>query len=449
MATFSSLGVGAGVDLQSLLTKLMTVERAPIQALETKLSSTNSKLSMYGTLKSKLDTLASAADTLQFPSRLSALSATSADAGVVSANATFVATAGSYTVQVVNTAAAQKSNTAGYAAGTTFSAGTLTFTVGDPDGTTTDHVVDLSGGGPYELSDIRNAINTAGFGVNATIVNASDGSQHLVMTSASTGKQGTFSLAASGLTPSAGDPLDSLTTFTAAADATIKIDGISLKSSTNDFTDAVPGVTFTAKSAGTTTVTVATDNARISAALKTFVESYNAVVTHIKSNSAYNDTTKTAQAFNGDSAARSVLSTLAGTRTQIPAELASATFKNLFEIGISVDKAGLLSLDETKLNQAISTSAADVTKLVQGYGKSFSDMVASLQSVSGVVANKVTSLNSLVTSFENQKESLEIRVANIEKGYRRQFTALDKLISSMQQTSSYLTQQLAGLSKSS
>ena len=85
MTTFSSLGVGAGVDLQSILTKLMAVERAPIDALNTKITSTNSTISLYGSLKSKLDSLASAADTLRFPSRLSALSATSADETVVKA----------------------------------------------------------------------------------------------------------------------------------------------------------------------------------------------------------------------------------------------------------------------------------------------------------------------------------------------------------------------------
>ena len=63
MPTTTSLGVGAGLDLQSMLTKLMDAERAPLRALDSKITATNTKISLYGTLKSKLDAFKSAAET--------------------------------------------------------------------------------------------------------------------------------------------------------------------------------------------------------------------------------------------------------------------------------------------------------------------------------------------------------------------------------------------------
>ena len=129
MPTTSSLGIGTGVDLQSMLTSILTAERAPIKALDTKIAAANNKISLYGTLKSKLDALQTAADTLQYPSRLSALSATSSDTTTLTASAAYNAAVGSYGLEVTQLASAQKSFTAAYSAGTTFGAGTLDFTV--------------------------------------------------------------------------------------------------------------------------------------------------------------------------------------------------------------------------------------------------------------------------------------------------------------------------------
>src|SRR5574343_1169127 len=129
MAT-SSLGIGSGLDLNSMLTSIMTAEKAPITTLDGKISKANSKISLYGTLKSKLDALKTAADTLQFPARLSAIAATSSDTTVLGASADFTAATGSYAVTVTRLATAQKSFTQAYDVGTTFGQGTLNFVVG-------------------------------------------------------------------------------------------------------------------------------------------------------------------------------------------------------------------------------------------------------------------------------------------------------------------------------
>jgi flagellar hook-associated protein 2 len=441
MATTSSLGIGSGVDLQSMLTSIMTAERAPIKALDTKITAANSRISLYGTLKSKLDALQTAADTLKFPSRLSALSANSSDTTVLGASAEYTAAVGSYGLEVTQLASAQKSFTAAYTAGTTFAAGDLTFTVAGIAAAP----INLSAGST--LQDASIAINAAKTGVTATVVTDSTGKQRMVLTGDKSGTGKGFSLVSTVTASGGQDSLAMFDTTTVglnrigALDAKLKIDGIEVSSSTNTFSN-IAGLKLTAVKLGTSNVNVQNDSAKITSAVQAFVDSYNAVATLIKNNSNYDASTKTAQAFNGDGATSSILNALGNARTTVPAELGSATLKSLASVGVSIQSNGQLKLDTTSLNSAISTSASDVVNVLTAYGKSFSTEVSSLLSGTGAVSNRINSLSGTVKRYKDSQAALEIRVSLVEKRYRAQFTALDKLVSEMQTTSSYLTQQL-------
>lgn len=449
MANISSLGVGSGANLQSVLSSIMTAESAPIVALNTKISATSSKISLYGTLSSKLDALRSAADTLQYPSRLSALSATSSDSSVLGASALFSASAGTYATEVTQLASAQKSFSTAYSAGTTFAPGDLNFTVAGVAASP----ISLSGQASYTLQEVGTAINDAKIGVTATVITASDGSQRMVLTGDKSGDGNGFTLTSTLTASGSQDSLDAFDTTTAglkravAQDAKMTLDGIEVSSSTNSFSNAVSGLTLTAVKLGTSTVTVQNDSSKITAAAQAFVDSYNAVVSLIKNNSTYNTSTKTGLSFNGESATRSILSTLNSTRTTLPSGL-SSSFSTLSELGISINQNGLLTLDSSKLNTAIGTSSTDVINTLGAYGKAFSDSITSLSSTGGVLSNRVNGLNSTVNRYQDNLALLQTRVALIEKRYRAQFSALDTLVSSLNTTSSALTQQLAALTKS-
>lgn len=451
MATTSSLGVGTGVDLQTMLTKIMAAERAPITALETKISAANTKISVYGTLKSKLDALKSAAETLQFPSRLGAISATSSDASTVGASATYSASVGSYSAEVTQLASAQKSFSVAYAAGTTFGQGALNFTVG---GVATSPIT-LNGQTSYTLDEVGTQINNAKIGVTATVITDSTGKQRMVLTGEKPGAGNDFQLTSSLTASGSQASLASFDTTTSglmratAQDGMMKLDGIQIASSTNSFNSGVNGLTLTAVKLGTANISVQNDSAKITAAAQAFVDSYNAVVSLIKSNTGYDATTKTGQALTGDSAVRSITGNLGNARTTMPAELSSATFKSLSELGISIQQSGLLALDSTKLSQAISTSPSEVIKTLSAYGKEFGTSILEMQNTGGVVSNRLDSLNSSVARFKTSQTSLEHRISLIEKRYKTQFTALDKYVSAMNVTSSALTQQLAALTASS
>jgi flagellar hook-associated protein 2 len=447
MATTSSLGIGTGVDLQSMLTSIINAERAPIRALDTKIAAANNKISLYGTLKSKLDAFKTAADTLQFPSRLSALSATSSDTTVLTASANYTAAVGSYGMEVTQLAGNQKSFTTAYTAGSTFGPGDINFTVGGVAAAT----ITLTGAAS-SLQDVSTAINNAKVGVTATVITDETGKQRMILTGDKSGASNTFSMTS---TLTASGSQASLASFdtttvglnrTLAQDAKMKVDGIVISSTTNTFSN-IGGLTLTAVKLGTSNVTVQNDSTKITTAAQAFVDSYNAAVTLIKSNSGYNATTKVGQPFSGDTATRTILNTLGSTRTTVPTELSSATLKTLSSIGITMQQSGLLSLDSAALNTAVKNTPTDVVKVLNAYGKAFSDQVTSMLASSGTVGNRISSLDSTVRRFEESQDKMEVRVALVEKRYRAQFTALDKLVSSMQTTSSYLTQQIAQLQK--
>jgi flagellar hook-associated protein 2 len=121
----------------------------------------------------------------------------------------------------------------------------------------------------------------------------------------------------------------------------------------------------------------------------------------------------------------------------------------LSALGITIQQNGQLKLDKDVLSGAINTSATEVVEALNAYGKSFNTEVTALLSSDGSVSNRISSLDSTVRRYKESQEAMEVRVSLVEKRYRAQFTALDKLVSSMQTTSSYLTQQLAALQNSS
>jgi flagellar hook-associated protein 2 len=85
----------------------------------------------------------------------------------------------------------------------------------------------------------------------------------------------------------------------------------------------------------------------------------------------------------------------------------------------------------------------------QGYAYQLNNLAASFIGTSGLITGKSDGLNVSIKAIATQKDAFNTRLADIEKRYRAQFTALDTMLASMQSTSSYLTQQLASLAANS
>lgn len=129
--TLSSPGIGSGLDINGLVSKLMAVESQPLTALQNKTASFQAKLSAYGTLKGALSSLQTAAQAMTTTAKLTAFSASSADTTVLAASADSSATSGSYSIAVGNLADSQKlRSTTGITSTAQFADGTLTLDFG-------------------------------------------------------------------------------------------------------------------------------------------------------------------------------------------------------------------------------------------------------------------------------------------------------------------------------
>jgi flagellar hook-associated protein 2 len=438
--SITSLGIGTGIDANSIVEKLMALERAPLNILAQREISYNAKISAFGSLKTRFDAIKSAADKMADPATLAAFTATVGDSDVVTASAGSLAGPGSYNVNVLQLAQAQKSFTGLYGSSDTFAAGTLTFTING-----TDHVITFDGG---SLADVRSAINAADIGVTATTVTGDAGAR-LVLTSSETGTDNAFSLAVTG-----GDAnLASLATFDgahpnalAAQNASIEVEGETVTSQSNTVTGAIPDVTLTLGSVGSTTVDIARSSASAVDTVKDFVTAFNAAVTELRTVSAYNATTKTGAALNGDATVRTLQGLLRNAGNTTPASISGSTYETLSSLGIRFQSDGTLALDETMLNSAIDSDFTAVTNTLNAFGTVFSDLGDQATRYDGLLTNRTDGLSATISRMADQRIQMEARLEQTEKRLRAQFTALDTLVGRLNSTSSFLTQQLASLS---
>ncbi|MBS1146685.1 MAG: flagellar hook protein [Proteobacteria bacterium] len=463
------------IDVPSLVSQLMAVERRPIDKLTAKIASYETKISSFGTLSSLVSGFQTAAKNLN--TSLQKVAATPSDASVFAATAGSTAVPGNYTMNVSQLAQSQNlvatgqtSSTAAIGDGTattvTFDLGAISF---DPlnGGSLTNGVYSgatftSNGSGTASitidssnntLEGIRDAINTAAAGVTATIVNDGSGTPYrLALSSSSTGVSNSFKITTSGGDGSINSLLgydpegtQNLTQTLAAQNAQLTVNGIAITSASNTVSEAIQGVTLTLKNPTTTpaSLTVARDTTAINTAAASFVDAYNALASQIKSRSAYGTTTTGGGSLAGDGTLRVMQDQLRGI-LMTPAS--GGTLTTLTQVGISFQKDGSLLLDSSKLNSAIATNFSDVTNLFSsstGYATRLEAWAKSALDAGGLIDTRTQSLNKYVKDQHEAVDRLENRMTALQKKYTAEYTNLNLLLSRMNSTSTYLTQQLA------
>lgn len=461
MASITSAGLGSGLDIEGIISKLMRVEGQPLTALATKEAGYQAKISAFGALKGALSAVQTATKTLATGTTFTGKSASSSDSTVLTASATSTAAAGSYSISVTQLAKfhAVRSDTNFAATTDTFNTGTLSIAIGG--GTAVDVTIDSSNN---TLAGIRDAINDADAGVTASIIN--DGTTNrLVLASKTSGSAGAITVA---VTDDGSGGTHALTTLASASlvttqtadNANLTINGIAITRSSNTITDAIDGLTLnlakgTLASPGTATVTVAQNTGTVTAAVNAFVKAYNDAIKQIKSATAYDAANKKASTLTGDSTVRSIQSRL-GSLVQAEVTGVAGGIARLSDIGITVQNDGTLAADSAKLAAAIADPDKDVAALFsqttsgnEGIAVRFNTLLDGIVGASGLIASRTDGITASIKDLGKRAEALQTRLLSIEKRYRAQFTALDSLIASMNQTSQYLTQQLANLPSSS
>jgi flagellar hook-associated protein 2 len=453
----ATTGVSSGaLDVASLVSQLMSIERRPLEKLQQRESQIQSKLSAYGRLQSAFDALRSAASKLagigQF--RLTTAKATGEGA---TASGSADGVPGRYSVSVTQLARVQSTAAQGIDPTTVFGAGTLQITQG---GTTTTFSVGGTGE-PTTLAGLRDAINAnSTIGVRASLVN-DGGLTRLVLNSRETGAAKAFTVTTSG-------DLAQLTfaDLQPAQDASFAVNGLALTSASNDVTGVIEGVTLSLTKAppagaapGTTVdaeVVVDRDVEGIRTGVQNFVKAYNDAQKLIAELSKYDPATKTAAVLNSEGLLRSLQSGLRAIVGSAMTPAASTDFTRLSEVGVEVQSDGTLNLNATKFDAALKADAGKVERLFTtatgtdnqlGFAQRLLNQVKSVTDPSGVLDLRQTALRDTIKRLDQQQEQLQVRLDLIQARLTRQYSALDALVASRQQQSNALTNALASLPK--
>lgn len=447
------------LDVQGLVSQLMTVAKQPLNRMNSQVSSYNTQISDYGVLSSDLTAMQTTLTSLSSGQFINTFKATSSNTTVLTGTASSSASAGNYSVVVNNLATSQNLALAGQASETASlgnTADALKFTFAD--GTTASVNIDANA----TLDQISSAINSAGIGVSASVVKADSSATpyRLVLTGTGVGASKAFSTSAtSGQTALSFLNFDSTAAVDAdgkitdsrltakAQDASMVVNGLALTSSSNTVTTAINGVTLSLTQAGTTTLTVASDSDAIKGKVQAFVDAFNKV--------SKDATTLYKGDLQGDYTLAYLQTEFAKIlNTPISGADGSTTIAYLAQAGISLQKDNTLKLDATALNAAITKNPTAVANLFgnannDGFAQRFNNTINDYLGPKGLITTRTTTLNQQVKAMKDKISQEETRLSTVQTGYLTLYTKLNSSLMKMQQTSTSLTSMLSSLTANS
>lgn len=447
MASVSSLGIGSGLDLASIVTGLVGAERAPTESrLAAKEQDITADLSAFGLLRSSLSTFQGSLASLTTSTAFNAKSITTSDASVFTTTLSNTAAVGSYSVE---TTALAKTHSLATNSATAFTSpddiigtGTLTIKFGTTttgpysftqDTSKATQAITVSAANQNTtVSGLRDYINANAFGVQAAVVNDGNG-YRLTLTSKSTGAQNSMEITVT----SDGDADDtdnaglsqlafnasaqgSLEQTVAAQDAALKINGLNITRETNTVEDAIDGVTLNLLKAdvgNTVLVNVTENNDTAKDSIQGLVDGYNSLIETLNTLTNYNPETSEAGVLIGDFTVRNIRAQLRGVIGNTVSQL-TGNVRLLADIGITTNSDGTLTLDSSKLSSVIASNPSEVQALFAFQGRPTDpDISYSASTASTLAGNYDVDITTIATQgvFNGATvNSLDIDVDNDE-----------------------------------
>ena len=481
----SSVGIGSGLDVESIVTQMVELEKRPLETLKAKSEFIDAKISVQGQIRSLVTDLNDAVLDLSLDRTWNAVKV-NASGSNVSAAMTGIAAQGSYNLNVTQLSQSQTMVSSKLNAGATMgSAGVMKLTIGNPPNSTRTVSVDVTA--TDTLESLAAKISNSDAGVLASVITDASGKQQLMLRSRETGLDSKFSLAIeplenetlvagsnlanlAGRVPAANAGAEAIpeneTGFymaQAAQNAKMTFNGVEVESNTNTFASTVPGLSISVTATGTSLLTVSQDKEAIKEKIQKFVDSYNALNKLMTEATKYDKEAKSAGVFQGDS---SIVSMQNAFRmlTQVTAANATGAFKRLADIGIemgnsitgSAKTAGELVLNSTKLDTALNDMASlkelfaakDVQSQGGGIAVRFKSFTTGLMDLEGALNSKEESLDKEKARNADEQDRVTARASRMEERLRSQYSALDVKMASLSSLSSYVEQMVASWNKS-
>lgn len=432
----STLGAGSGIDIQTLAKDLVEAERAPKKAqIESRIERSDARVSGYAALRFALSELRDAFAALDDRRDFASVQASSSQSSAVRALAGAGAAAGSYAIVVEQLASAQRLASSGFAKASTALNGGAPFNLqlaingGVPTAIT---VVDDTPAGVVE------AINAAGLGVQAELVNVGGADPYRVVLTGEPGAARAFTVTA----PPGTIAFDSM--LQAAADAWLSLDGLSVTRPTNRIDDLLPGVTLelSALTQGSARLELVRNVSGVRAKIEALVKAYNGFEETV---GILADRASDIERFGGALAGDSLLQ---GIRAQVRGLFAGmsstpgAQVKALRDLGIAIDRDGILQIDGGRLDSALSERFDQVAQMFSadtdnqnllGTGPAglAGDAVRSLRTMlraDGLIARQSQNAIQSIERERQRLEALESRMDQLLERYVRQFSLMESIV---------------------
>lgn len=453
----SSIGIGSGLEVEDIITKLVELEKSPLTTLQTKQETIETKISTYGEIKSLTSTLADAVAKLTRDSGWNGVNISSSNT-TISGTMTGIATPASYSIKVKELATAQTSlvtkGGASFAKDEALGGGGLVLTVGGK-------ATKITVGTTDTLTKVAESINNSGAGVRASVIKDTDGKERLMVTSTATGSAGAFSIAVS-----AGSSDLLLQNFGATADgaiqkaknAEIELNGVTVTSTSNTFADLVPGLSISVSEVTTTAslLTVSADTESMKKNIQDFVDAYNAVNDLLSASTKYDETSTSAGILQGDSSTVSLQNALR--MLTMGTSGSTGAYTRLAQIGIEIQQGGALKItSESKLTDALKdptslkalfANKADSLGNGGGIAVNFKKFTDGLLAFDGTLNSKTDSLEDTLDRNQDDQDKVNARATTLEARLRAQYSALDVKMASLSSLSTYIEQQVAAWNKS-
>lgn len=236
-------------------------------------------------------------------------------------------------------------------------------------------------------------------------------------------------------------------------DTEIVVDSITYhREHSTNITDILSGVTLDLKETGVTSLEVKSNSDPVREHIINLVEAFNTTIEKLREDTGY-DKDGEKNILTEVGSARNLIYRLQDlVSTQMKTQ---GTIRSLFDLGISIERDGTITVDETKLDSILADSPDNIKEFFQGDGTTvftgFADIVNDTLGqlsgpATGIMATEKTSaqqrINRLDRQIENDVERLDRRYEILAQ----QFIQLDSFMRNMQSMSSYLTIQFEALS---
>lgn len=494
MATISSAGIGSGLDVNSIVSQLVALEKTPLKTLEIKATAVQAQISAFGEIQSQFAALTDVASRLSAPSVWTARNASSSNTSAATISAAATAAATSFKLDVDQLAQQQSVSSTAFAPDTKPGAGVLNIQLGSwsaggsaftPGEAASVAVNVLS---TDTISDIASKINATNSGVVATVFN--DGTnQRLLLSSKNTGEAAGFRVQVNepdggalpgapitsdvGLGRLAFDPATVPSFGIAGAgtplqygqDAKVRINGLAVSSASNTLSDNIPGVTIKLLATTTTgydpsmpTGSVTEVKSPISMAISedvtpavknvtAFVDAYNILNKSLADLTKYDSATKTAGLFQGDSSVRGLQNIL---RNMLGSASLGASSQRLSDVGLERQLDGSLTINTARLSEAANNgttlqqlfTANNDNPLTNGFALKFRDLGRGVAASDGALVTKKAALKKSLDANSKEQAKVNERAALFETRLRRQYSALDAQMAQLNSLNSYVAQQV-------